>query len=622
MASTTAFGKNHPNYGRIPWPSRFKNSSTTITLPTTLVDLLSHNDPLTNAQHSCVSDFENTISQNFLLNAEQKDKVMQQIQRLQEELSALAISRERLERQSFICKLVKSPFRRLPEDIIYHIIKQCPQNNPEFTEVFSPRTHIPTILAQVSSIWRASVFRQSSLWRKISIDSSRWKRKPLEVERRLDLFTTLSVPAGGISLNLLSSWYGDKEAGLHSALDWILHTWPHSNSINQLNLQLVAPAAVVKLLQNARPGQWSFQTLQFMIPHEYADISKETVTWGAITSMLHRLPHVQHFGISDCDAWRFDDITSWINGAHASSNPWSQLTTLYLDDALMYVLEWCSLLKACSHLVRARVRVHVADSGVNGTYHPLPGARVTHDSLRILFLHVSDLSSSTLESACSAVFIGTRFPTLNILRLSVENHVGQGDPCNQSLNCLQGVFPALKELHIQQPQYMSLTFSGFFPLFLAVPTVTTLSIDLIFDLLSDLVRFLEENHGAFPRLSHLSLLFEGHDIRWEIEEKKRRMCELMLHIRRWYSTAIANQGRLDSVVASSMKISFAWEEGLDDPRIQRSLFHTTEFSEHMQELCGQEPGVPIVVDCAGDQSTAHYYEPAFGGDLFRELYLS
>ncbi|PPQ69394.1 hypothetical protein CVT24_001663 [Panaeolus cyanescens] len=272
-------------------------------------------------------------------NLQQKNEVLQQIQRLQEELSELALARERLKKQSFVCKLVRSPFRRLPEDIIYHIIKQCPYNYPEDALVFSPRTHVPTSLAQVSSIWRTSVFRQSSLWRKISIDSSHWKAKPLEVERRLDLFTTLSVPGGGISLDLLSRYDDDdvqQEADLHSALDWILHTWPRSHSIKQLNLGLALPAAVVKLLQNASPRQWSFQTLQFMIPYRYADVSNETVTWGALTSMLHRLPHVQHFGISYSGSWRLSDITDWINGTQASSNPWSQLTTLSLDDALMF----------------------------------------------------------------------------------------------------------------------------------------------------------------------------------------------------------------------------------------------------------------------------------------------
>ncbi|PPQ69396.1 hypothetical protein CVT24_001665 [Panaeolus cyanescens] len=599
---------------------------TTITLPTTLVDLLSHNDPLTNLQSSCVSNFEDTISQNFLLNAEQKDKVVQQIQRLQEELSALAVSRERLERQSFICKLVRSPFRRLPEDIIYHIIKQCPQNYPEDALVFSPRTHIPTLLAQVSSIWRASVFRQSSLWRKISINSSHWKAKPLEVERRLDLFTTLSVPGGGISLNLLSRYDDNddddvqQEADLHSALDWILHTWPHSHSINQLNLRLVSPAAVVKFLQNARPGKCSFQTLQFIIPDYYSDVSDETVTWIALTSMLQCLPHVQHFSISYCEAWRFSDITSWINGAQASSNPWSQLTTLYLDDGLMNVLEWYALLKACSRLVRARICVYAADSGVNGTYHPLPGTRVTHNFLESLFIQLcepSDVPSNSPESVCSVIFIGTSFPKLKVLRAYWEDDYDEGDASHQSLNCLQGVFPVLEELHLRKPYFIPLTWAGFFPLILAVPTVTTFSIALNFDLLSEFVGFLQANHGPFPRLAHLSLVFQDPVYLSKIEEKKRAICELMLDIRRWYSRVTMNRGNgLDSDVESSMKIQFFWHEGQE----KRSLFDTREFSKSLQELCGQEQGVPIVVECAGDQPTR--YEVLFGGDLFRELYFS
>ncbi|KAF9040637.1 hypothetical protein BJ165DRAFT_1530524 [Panaeolus papilionaceus] len=624
-------GVDHPVYHRVPWPDHFRQSQETcIDLPSSFIDLLGHNNPLSSEGASFVADFEEMISQNLFNNAKRRVEVTRQIRMLQDELSELNLDRERFEKQTFVCKIITSPFRRLPNDIIYNIIPHCVRLQPADFHTSAPHHHIPTILSQVSSIWRTSTLGRSALWRQMHLDCGEWNRQPREVRRRINLFSERSSPRG-LNLGLFARYESSAEH-FQAVLKWILHHWPKSNSLEGMILQPVGPMMMVRVLREfSLVGRFKFESLETRF-FDWDDFEPEPiVNWQALTSMLNPFPHLQHLWLSYHEMFRFQDITRLSSAILAS---WAQLTILYLNNAFQDVAELHSVLRACSSLKAARLRVVTHDTTPNTTRSTAVGAKLIHHHLEWLFLLVEDsmglgIEEASIEEApCSMIFVGTKFPKLTALHMYFDN---DGDNVLDNIvyrfpGCLKGVFPVLEELYIPPPwPSVPASWASLDPLFLAVPTITKLSHVLDPNLLLGFQSFLQDNCSPFSRLARLSIKFPVHGCCWVAKDSEGALSRALMAIRRWQlstlgeTTAFASHDGTKVAKETSLNICFAWLGDMKDIMSSMTMADVNEFVENLQESCREE-GLNINVELADNEPDE--FDGMSGSQLFRDLYFT
>ncbi|KAF9040636.1 hypothetical protein BJ165DRAFT_1491238 [Panaeolus papilionaceus] len=590
------FGPGHRNHERVPWPTNLKQSKCTIDLPTSLIKLLANNDSPTDVGLVTFTSFEGDISQNILKNAQRKTEVTRQIQLLQQELLKLHTTHEHLEKKAFVCKVINSPFRRLPEDVIYHIVGHCAKSDITNQNLY---THLPSVLTKVSAVWRRCALSYSELWRDIRIDCKRWSKKEGAVRRQLDHFAELSASGGGLRITLTQD-DGVRDSHFLSILKWIFWEWSHGDRVERLCLELLSPYVSMKQLSSCAPDRMkSLKELEILV---IKDSHPQGVAWQTVTSMMSCMPDLQHLWLSDCHLG-FANIATAQNTT-LTLTPWSRLTTLHLTDVFNHKAEWEWVLRACSRLRAARFCVLVDDPAVGTVPLPMANPELIHNHLEHLYLQICGVP--LYSPSPSSIFYRTSFPKLKTLDIRCEgSRAGTPDqlPQSQSPDCLLGAFPTLKELYIHQNyddvQFSPKTCSGFFSLLLAVPTITTLSYSLTSHLLLELTAFLQENPTALPDLSRIDLHFSQDEYCWcDTESDVSAFNEALLGIRRgqlskmWGTTRSSESTGVMDIESSertSMNIYFdlpAWILG--DLEEKDGLDVVKRGVRSLQNLCRQE----------------------------------
>ncbi|KAF9040681.1 hypothetical protein BJ165DRAFT_316586 [Panaeolus papilionaceus] len=177
------FGPGQPHHSKVPWPVHLE--STTCTVPTSFIKLLADN-----TRPSFAEDFGVRECQSLILDSLRLELLTQH-----PEDQSGTTSIHSLEKQLFICDVILSPFRRLPNDVLYEIVLHCPQyfNHEKPNPDSIAPTHFPYVLSQVSTGWKEVVFKMSSLWLDIRMESINWHARDIKaLKQRGSQFAQLS----------------------------------------------------------------------------------------------------------------------------------------------------------------------------------------------------------------------------------------------------------------------------------------------------------------------------------------------------------------------------------------------------------------------------------------------
>ncbi|KAF9045480.1 hypothetical protein BJ165DRAFT_1477625, partial [Panaeolus papilionaceus] len=145
------FGPEHRVYKRMPWykpvdnpesvrfrVARLTNSTPTTKLPSGLIRLLEHNNPLSAQEAREVRTLQQTTTSSLSINEKESMAILENIQNIQKQIEDLRNQSQELERQSqelkikksllheqnLVCTTMLSPFRTLPHHILQRIIMQ------------------------------------------------------------------------------------------------------------------------------------------------------------------------------------------------------------------------------------------------------------------------------------------------------------------------------------------------------------------------------------------------------------------------------------------------------------------------------------------------------------------
>jgi len=128
--------------------------------------LLASNTPPSSSDIDIINNFKAPILEKISEFNAKQDAIHDKINNLNDELLRLGAARRPFDKQVAACKIITSPFRRLPDDILHEIVKHCPISE-------DAKTHFPSQLAQVSRSWRRVVLNTSLLWKDVQLE---WPR--------------------------------------------------------------------------------------------------------------------------------------------------------------------------------------------------------------------------------------------------------------------------------------------------------------------------------------------------------------------------------------------------------------------------------------------------------------
>ncbi|KAF9040720.1 hypothetical protein BJ165DRAFT_1491716 [Panaeolus papilionaceus] len=486
------FGPDHEDHRRVAWPDDLESVS--IQLPSSFLQHLACNTALSRLEVQKVVEFQHEIQA-------KERRMNEQGPNLEEESSETREQRKRVEKQRFACRVSLSPFRTLPDDILYQIVRQLP-----VYDLDAPITHMPTILSQVSMQWRHVVYGLPHVWQVIHV-ACKAGQSLLPPTSRLERFSQLS---GSLPLTVTiyaKDWdadYEEESVVLEGALlDWMTTVWQDLPRLHTLDILSDANwknlEPLLCSLGNAPSAH--LQTCNFLFWNCDADR-------GDMAAFLRQLPSISALKMDDYLPYHIYDSLPQDMGALQS---WSQLTKLYLDDSphepeetyLHHILELCPRLEvACLSISMA----------TDYTTNLVPGKVVVHQHLRELGLYV-ELEGIDLHTALE----GCCFPFVTSLHLEFSF----ADHLNAERLSMDDIFPSLQTLTLGRFWQVATRVPAFLvPLLRMFCNVTNLTI--LFSQPCSLVSLgsmgrpvlnttergtLAQGHSQFPNLSHLHIQF-------------------------------------------------------------------------------------------------------------------
>jgi len=490
-----------------------------LSFPTSFAHLLSHNRPPSPLEASRVKTFRQSVQKNLLQQNEE------QILRLQEELDRLKTIQMGLRKQVFACDVILAPFRRLPLDVIHEIIAQCPTVHPSNAST-SPKSHIPSILAQTSQMWRHAVCSTSRLWQDLHFEFEDWGTGADYIMERLELFSQLSR-------SLPLSLQVDKRTTAAQAYDWnqvsflqwLLTFWKGRGRMARMCLTGVDPAVVAQQWQvgvDALPNHPTpyVKSLLFLEEDRVYGDGLESRT---VTKLLDLLPQLQHVWLGH----RVSELETTLCSPTYSLQPWSRLKTLYMGTSFS-TLNWRTLLQTCPNLEGAFVHIHHGPAH----YDTAPSNVITHRHLKELIVRFTIYNHSILAPFCAL-----ELPAMHTLELTfIHSKLHLTLPQNLKKR-LSSTFPSLNSLCIHNTADIEYSIDCTFPLFLAFgATITSLQISLSFRHVFLALSFLcgwtsQTKTRPLPHLEALTLDFDPEPSHWN-DKLPNQLTPLFVNVRR------------------------------------------------------------------------------------------
>lgn len=409
-----------------------------------------------------------------------------------------------------------SPFRRLPVDIIYHIVMIADYNQRNTLTELKARSvsHIPTLLTQVSRPLHEIVLRVPNLWTQIDV-RWRWSSFATDPRRLFEKVKRFAALSGVLPLSIhLDEWDfqhpGKQHVQKMQPVPYLLRQILSSDFVDNrrlAKLSLTSPKhdemknLVTGLILSEDNILPNLVSLMFG-PAAY---DRGSCSSGQFfTNILEKLPSLRKFSSGEM-ALVLDDLFDLDPQSSTSMlQHWHKLTALHIRCNIARD-DWLILLQSCPNLefgwfaMAETAEEYVVDV-------PPADISFTHHDLRELCLLFEDRTQHLF------VFSGLQFPHLITLRLQFIEADLQSPGARHSVAArhIEKAFPSLQHLVLVNTMEAYPDIEYIFPLFLAVPTTLTLSISLSYDAAVDLLEFLQEGHdGQFilPNLQLLRLAF-------------------------------------------------------------------------------------------------------------------
>ncbi|KAF9040742.1 hypothetical protein BJ165DRAFT_319506 [Panaeolus papilionaceus] len=445
-------GPRTKGHSKVPWPVELNKVETSI--PSWIHQLLRHNSPPSITEQHQLNSMRSTLPRSLLDNNYEQENIAKQIKDLQSRLQYLKVEHCRMQKQSFICEVIMSPFRRLPNDIVYKIIATA-STDRYVGEMAGSRCHVPSTLAQVSRHLRDTVFGVSRLWNNMKICFQLPKPDPVtflhDYRPIMDQIKHFSYLSSSLPITLeltecniethLGSRIGGQYYGLYPILEWIIHEWTSRDRLSRLT---IASPRIVTLLREFKDqlstapvpplpslASCSFQMSQ-MPAQDSTDVGDDLVV---ITDKLQNLRKlwVGH------EVMQVEGIFDGSTLAVATRSSWSKLTEIHISSPLRRD-EWHGILQACPQLRFGGFTLDEFDEGGLITTN-FNFVTLTHQNLDDLRLNLQE------ETQHAYVFLGFKFPRLTTLHLRFHNaELANLGKLPTVANRVSGIFPSLQRL--------------------------------------------------------------------------------------------------------------------------------------------------------------------------------
>ncbi|KAF9041267.1 hypothetical protein BJ165DRAFT_1488064 [Panaeolus papilionaceus] len=474
-----------------------------------------------------------------------------------------------------------SPFRHLPDDIIYKIVTSEPllPNENAYTD---PHVHAPSILSQVSKSWRSVVHSIPSLWNHIRCDCMVWNYLPAEVLfERINHFSRLSRPLP-FSIRLDETVYelddaneairaipflfdpenaGDLvlDLGLPRILKWVLASWAEpQHRLISLTLDIPLLGRILGIFLDAiadRPCLPAFDALRMIEwrGKDWDDLDEDV--WGFHT-LLEHLPQLRRLWISGYD----QHYSHLFNMVVPEAIPiYNNLKFLYLEAHLTFQ-EWTRAIRTLPRLEGAWFSV---EAPLQSSINVSAASRIQHDHIKVLNLHV-----------CRTGMVGYASPVFPLFNI----HISSLDILNVYFDDIPGLdfvhtdfgkaFPLLTTVHAQLTWTPRWPLDDFASLLLSLPVSTSLVIRVSTQRIPEFTDILQRClNSVFVHPHHLALdfIFRRYS-GWRVHRPESRLTKSISELR---------HARSDQ----STSISFRHFHGTQKPRKLESATVTSESSD-------------------------------------------
>ncbi|PPR01985.1 hypothetical protein CVT24_011112 [Panaeolus cyanescens] len=500
-------------------------------VPSSLLEPLRHNKPPTSSEISQVEQFRNSINKATKVNQEERRLLLQELERLDK-------IEEKLQKQIQVCDVILSPIRHLPDDIIYEIAttKYLLPDKHIYTD---PRTHTPSIFAQVCRSWRNVLHSIPRLWGHIRIECSYWNYQPVDaLLERIKRFYHLSHPLNlsvyihessyvsdaEEALRTLPILFGDKsqneipEAGVPPILKWLFGSWSEARRL-PISLHLDVPLLMRHLhvltnpitdqrLQHQSQGIDALYLHQWKGSRRWLDLDEDA--WD-IQRLLAALPDLRCLWISELDARNFCRLfpSSIPNDLRVCNN----LRFLYIGDYLRY-REWLKVSQFWPRVEAAWVCLELVFLNSITTD---PGSTIRHNHMKVLNMKLDPRNRIARDAPLVFPLFNVRFPSLQDLNLYFVDLPGVNPEIELVKTDLQQAFPCLTKVTVYitwTPLWPQQNFASLLKSFMSLSTSITLVVtvwsknmrDFVFSILFDQNR--DPNMPVLVQPNRLVLYFQ------------------------------------------------------------------------------------------------------------------
>ncbi|KAF9040745.1 hypothetical protein BJ165DRAFT_1491870 [Panaeolus papilionaceus] len=474
------FDAQHNHHNKVSWPSDLEVLS--IWLPSPIVQLLSHNNTPSLEETERVTSFRSDIERGITEHGEKIRELRQQIKLLKKEKNLL-------NKKAFVCGVVSSPFRRLPMEILQQIATHYEMPSPFCSgSLISPRSHFPLLLSQVSRSWRQALYGSSTFWKNL--------RLPLRSYVGVDKLEFYGRLSGRLPIAIQLQESGDFNGPINNTtiLSWILSSWPGVSRLTKLAICSPKPSALIQYLNDQLYNSTSpvlYIDSLTLVDSKTPFFPIDTGCDGEfVTRICQAFPKLRRLWLDLHEVAL--DVEDLLKRSILSDTPWARLSTLYIG-APFQPQEWATFIKVCPNLEAASFCISGPCQSLPNPFLHLAPSPHLHRRLKELIIHFRKYSTHVLTPFAGIQFSGLVKLQINFDRCKLKTARVAGD-----LD-LVFPFPSLRKLVILNTFSISKNIRGLLPLFLASPSVISLSISFSHKYVTEFLGFLRgTNAGAHP----------------------------------------------------------------------------------------------------------------------------
>lgn len=459
------------------------NHQQTVEIPKSFIPLLSHNNPADWKTECVIKIFQDPLLTRKQSIRGKQEELREKYNMLLEEIKKLDKEYETLDKQTFVCDVILSPFRRLPDDIIYQLTERCPIDLSLEPKGKNAPPHFPCVLAKTSRVFHATIPHSPNCWRDIRFSASEWGSKTLDrFKKHLSHFGRRS---GSQSLSLVLKdiscveYAEDSESELEEevptlggemrnhdkegfirALSWLLSTWTDRERLTRLTLKGPKPLSLLQVMRAVEkrgteiPKLGSVALLWEGLNKTGEGLlgAKTLPKFLELQSTIQRL-WLDRTNDEDSEAFPLDlgnilglnpqSSNAWASFTPQTSDSWTNMTRLYMGPTLC-AITWQDVLRICPNLEAAWF--HLMDASPH-----LKNKALVHPNIKELSVTLVRFTNDILRPYWSLQMPNLKKHTVYV-NSGCKLHAYSSEPL---ITFAETLFPSLETLNLQQADTMS-----------------------------------------------------------------------------------------------------------------------------------------------------------------------